>query len=564
MKIKLKLVLSFTTVLIIFAISVFFIVYYKVTGTIIENYQNNIESSAHLSLAFFDERFPGEWHIQGDNLLKGDTVINNSTEFVDTIKANSGYLATIFMNDTRVSTNVLSDNGERAIGTKASEAVINSVLISGQDYHGEAIVVDKNVFTYYTPLKNSSGQIVGMWFVGVEKTVVDNQIKAIIRVISIIILVALLIGALIAYYIGNRVSKIIQEINSRLNSYSNGDFLDTLSDKYKKDSSELGQIAKSTDILQKSVQGIIKTIVKESDNINHELAASINRVLELNENIKEVASTTEHLSDGLQLTAANMQEMNATSTEIEAAVYSISERAEETSFCAKDISTRAFNLKENSKASKENAFNIFKETNDKLATAIEHSKSIEHIKLLSDAIMQITTQTNLLALNAAIEASRAGEAGRGFAVVADEIRKLAESSKKAVSEIQSVTKNTLETVEQLVSSSKEILRFMENTVIPDYNNQVETSEQFSTDATHIDNLVMDFSETSKELLASITNMLTAINEVTVSANDSAQGISDISSRSKRILEKGSEVVQLAESSKLSLDNLSSYVANFKV
>jgi len=75
---------------------------------------------------------------------------------------------------------------------------------------------------------------------------------------------------------------------------------------------------------------------------------------------------------------------------------------------------------------------------------------------------------------------------------------------------------------------------------------------------------MDFSSTSEELLVSISNMLTAINEVTISTNESAEGTSNIAIRAADIMEKGTQVVLLSESSKESAGNLKVYVSRFKI
>jgi methyl-accepting chemotaxis protein len=93
---------------------------------------------------------------------------------------------------------------------------------------------------------------------------------------------------------------------------------------------------------------------------------------------------------------------------------------------------------------------------EEIATDIQAlSERTEQISEITDTVNELADQSALLALNAAIEAARAGEQGKGFAVVADEVRKMAEQSKAATAQVETILADIKSATEAAVSKSGE-------------------------------------------------------------------------------------------------------------
>lgn len=119
--------------------------------------------------------------VDGKMMLGDSYTVNNNFAIVDGIKNNIGGEVTIFQvkdgSATRISTTVINENGNRAIGTTVSDTVYNNVVNRGQTYTGRADVVGSWYISSYEPIKDSSGKIIGILFVGLP----ENHYRLLIK-----------------------------------------------------------------------------------------------------------------------------------------------------------------------------------------------------------------------------------------------------------------------------------------------------------------------------------------------------------------------------------------------
>lgn len=398
----------------------------------------------------------------------------------------------------------------------------------------------------------------------IEKQEVLALAKNIININTVAIIITVVLVALMAVFVSSYLSKPLVKVSEHLNKVGSGDLRDTIEGKLLNKKDEIGIMSKAVYDMQKSFQDIIHGILNESNSLKKSVERTIEAIDVMNTQIEDVSATTEELSAGMEETAASSEEISATSAQIENAATAISAKAQEGAEEASKINKRAIELKDSFVKSQQSAVKIFDETKEKLLKALDDSKSVNKINELSQTILEITSQTNLLALNAAIEAARVGENGKGFAVVADEIRKLAENSAVAVSQIQEISKTVLKSVSNLADSSNALLDFMAKNMDGDYKMMLDSAEQYSKDAIFLDNLVEDLSATSEELLASIQDVVQAIDGIADAATEGANGTTNISAKVSVTVEKASDVIKNADGSRDSSEKLVEMISKFKI
>lgn len=378
-------------------------------------------------------------------------------------------------------------------------------------------------------------------------------------------LIAIIFSGIVGLIISVLIVKPITALTKVIDKTARFDFTPTENGKMlRRYKDEIGQMAARVH----DMRGALREMVSQISNAENTIQSSVDNLDRImsdnNARSQDNSAATQEMAAGIEMAARNTEHIADNVESVKQNAESIYEMTEDGREKSGQILGRAEEIKRTSENSSNQAVSVFKEIKEKSDQAIEQSKATEKINELTDAIKSISSQTSLLALNANIEAARAGEAGRGFAVVATEIGSLATQTSKAVDDINEIVGAVNAAVGSMTECMNTMIHFLETKVISDYGAFKNSGEQYHEDASAYMSLMDRIKNAIEELDSHIANIVTSVEDINATMNQSTQGVNEIAEKSAKVVESTMEGYERLNESKQSVKALEAITAKFKL
>ena len=458
---------------------------------------------------------------------------------------------------------ILSDGTQIVSGSEESEPVnfaeqdFYQAALSGEEESGSQYVICNGEEMLFGYEKLDNNMMVCALVPRAE--IVEGANQVLLDTIVSVVLCAIL-AVIFGSVLAGGITRTIHMVNGALRKTSEGDLTGKVETKRKDEFSILSSN------LTETIKGMKKLIMKVT-NVSGYVSGSAEAVHSNSQTLLEV---TNHISNAVaDINMGIVQQ----SKDTQDCVNQMGELAEKITEMHKSANT-INELTDDTRNAIDEGMIIVKELENSVEDSNSFTKNIiteidalnkesEAISGITETISAIAEETNLLSLNASIEAARAGEAGRGFAVVSTEIRKLADQSGQAgtqigelITHIQERMVATMETAgkaEQIVKVQAEALS---NTIMIFEKINHKISE-LSKDVGHIARSV-------KRLEVTQTDTMSAIESISATSNETEAASSELGNGTERLLQAAQELNDAVQLLRENATELDSSVNIFKV
>ena len=312
---------------------------------------------------------------------------------------------------------------------------------------------------------------------------------------------------------------------------------------------------------------VIDTIHKtkgESQLIRDKMTSASGKIDGINNSISEISQAMNRTEDGIETQTESIRSIEEICNSVMATTESFADDTKQMNERTNEIIGRVKAMVPDILNNKKHAVTMTNQTKTELEEALKGIQVIEQIVDVASAIQGIATQTNLLALNASIEAARAGEAGRGFAVVADEINSLASTTGSEIEKVNALTSEVTANVNELSKVSNQIIRFLTESVLKDYDNLETLANNYMEDANYYSDISRGLGTGAEQVNASVAEINTVLERISSAQRELGEAVHDISGNMQSITESSANVSGEAKEVMESISSLQDTTDRFNV
>ena len=327
-----------------------------------------------------------------------------------------------------------------------------------------------------------------------------------------------------------------------------------------------GDVKSLSDALNKSFDNLT-TLIQMAMNSSAKVAIASNQLAgsstQVNTALTQVAQTTQQIAGGAKEQSKKLESSTKVVADLSTSIAQGSANAKS----AAEVTAEAAKLAQRGSETGEQAANRLRAIDDivkgNTETVKELDKRAKEIAVIVGTTKDIADQTNLLALNAAIEAAHAGEAGRGFAVVADEIRKLADGTKKAAVQIETmvnvIAESTTEVVSGMTTGTEQV-----GESIGIVNEALSILNQIGAGTQEITVKAQGISNATSEQAAGAQQVARTIEEIAATSEQAAVGAADMSTSIQQQTASMQQMTASAQNLSTLAEELRTALRSFKI
>lgn len=268
------------------------------------------------------------------------------------------------------------------------------------------------------------------------------------------------------------------------------------------------------------IRGAMGTLKGSSERISGVVGEVRHRVKTSSVSVQSLSGVTEQLSAALREIAGSAASISGNAAGTQASAKGMAEECAAITAYSAEMRSRAQEMERSAQEETETVRAKTAEILSVLEGAIEKSKNVDQIGILTKDILSISDSTNLIA----IEAARAGEAGKGFAIVAQEIRQLADSCAETANHIQEVSGVVTGAVEYLSGSARELAGYLGNATLEQLERSLQAGHQYRKDAAYIGQAMDAFNDQAGQLRTAMDEIAASISNISGAIDGAVSGV----------------------------------------